>query len=146
MPHKMTHDAAKRDERQGKSASTQSGEYVHEEIEHIRDGEHGAKNAKQAIAIGLSKARRDGVKVKPSRTASAATKKKAAQDSTKAGSRAKTSATRSRATTSALKKEGTRAASKEALSSNAKKAASKRTASSRSASAKKAARTRARSG
>ena len=63
MPEKKTRQAAARDRRQGKSPSTQAGEYVHEEIEHVREGKHGARSAKQAIAIGLSKARRAGVKV-----------------------------------------------------------------------------------
>src|SRR5690606_37901795 len=81
MPEKKTRQAAARDKREGKSASTQAGEYVKEEIEHVREGKHGAKSTKQAIAIGLSKARRDGVEAKPSKTASKATKKKAAQDS-----------------------------------------------------------------
>lgn len=84
MPEKRTHDAAKKDKREGKSASTQAGEYVHEAIENVKKGKHGVRSAKQAIAIGLSQARRDGVKVPVSKTASKAVKKKAAQDS-KAG-------------------------------------------------------------
>ena len=63
MPEKRTIDKAKQDEREGKAPSTQAGEFVHEEIEHIREGKHGARSAKQAIAIGLSKARRAGVKL-----------------------------------------------------------------------------------
>ncbi|TAL86973.1 MAG: DNA-binding protein, partial [Rhodanobacter sp.] len=65
MPDKKTRAAAAKDKKQGKSASTQAGEYVREEIEHVRDGKHGARSTKQAIAIGLSKARRDGVDVQP---------------------------------------------------------------------------------
>jgi hypothetical protein len=63
MPDKSTIARARKDKRQGKSASTQAGEFVHEEIEHIREGKHGARSAKQAIAIGLSEARRSGAKV-----------------------------------------------------------------------------------
>jgi hypothetical protein len=65
MPEKKTIEAARRDKRQGKSASTQAGEFVREEFHHIREGKHGARSTKQAIAIGLSKARRAGVKLKP---------------------------------------------------------------------------------
>jgi len=68
--------AAKKDKREGKSASTQSGEYVHEVIENVRKGKHGARSTKQAIAIGLSEARRDGVKPPVSKTASKSVKKK----------------------------------------------------------------------
>lgn len=73
MPEKRTKEAAARDKRQGKSPSTQAGEYVHEEIRHIRSGKHGARSAKQAIAIGLSKARKSGVKI-PDRSADGGTK------------------------------------------------------------------------
>ncbi|HBK46125.1 MAG TPA: DNA-binding protein, partial [Xanthomonadaceae bacterium] len=144
MPEKKTRAAAAKDKREGKSASTQAGEYVKEEIEHVRKGKHGAKNARQAIAIGLSKARRDGVKAKPSKTASAAVKKKAAQDEKAAGANKKPSATRSagakKALKTASKKAGTpakKAVGKAALSRQGKQAASKRSAGSRSAAAKK---------
>jgi hypothetical protein len=152
MPEKKTTARARKDKREGKSASTQAGEYVKEEIDHVREGKHGVRSAKQAIAIGLSKARRDGVKAKPSNTASAATKKKAAQDTKAAtrkrstGTAAKKSTARKRATTKALKREGTSAVSKRALSTQAKKSASKRTAVSRSAAAKKAAHTKGATG
>jgi hypothetical protein len=63
MPEKKTLERAREDKREGKSPSTQAGEFVHEEIEHIREGKHGARSAKQAIAIGLSKARRAGVEL-----------------------------------------------------------------------------------
>ena len=138
MPEKKTREAARRDKREGKSASTQAGEYVHEEIEHVREGKHGARSAKQAIAIGLSKARADGVKVPAKKGAKKATTKAAAKKSA-----TKKSSTRSAAAKKALKREPRKAASKTALSRQAKKAASKRSAASRSASAKKAARTRA---
>src|SRR5579862_5955311 len=118
MPEKETLKRAEEDEKEGKAPSTQAGEFVHEEIEHIREGKHGARSAKQAVAIGLSKARRAGVHLPPPRgNASAATRKKAEQDAA-AGSASErpSSKTRSRATTKALKREGNSAASYEALS------------------------------
>lgn len=146
MPEKKTRLAASKDREAGKSPSTQAGEFVHEEIEHVREGEHGARSTKQAIAIGLSKARRAGVKVPASRTASKSTRKKAAQDEAASHDNHKPAAKRSRATTKALKKEGHGAASKSALSSHAKKSAAKRPASSRSAAARKAAHTKGAAG
>ncbi len=133
MPEKRTIERARKDKREGKAPTTQAGEFVHEEIDHVRKGKHGARSTKQAIAIGLSKARRAGVKVGTPKkgTASGATRKKAAQDS-KAGKSAgkhKPSAKRSRATTKALKREGHAAASKKALSKQARSAARKRQAS-----------------
>lgn len=146
MPEKQTRNAATKDKQAGKSASTQAGDYVHEEIEHVREGKHGARSAKQAIAIGLSKARRAGVKVPVSKTASPSTRKKAASDEATSHAHKKPSATRSKATSKALKKEGHSAASKTALSRQAKKSASKRSASSKSAAASKAARTKGAAG
>jgi hypothetical protein len=146
MPEAKTRKAVARDKRQGKSASTQAGEFVREEIEHVREGKHGARSAKQAIAIGLSKARRAGVKVPASKTASKATRKKAAQDSAAAKHPHKTSRTRSRATSGALKKEGDAAASHTALSRQAASSARKRSSASRSAAAKKAVRTKGAAG
>jgi hypothetical protein len=70
MPEEKTRRAAARDKKEGKAPSTQAGEYVHEEIEHVREGKHGARSTKQAIAIGLSKARRAGVKGPAGKTAS----------------------------------------------------------------------------
>ncbi|HEX4959844.1 MAG TPA: DUF6496 domain-containing protein [Thermoanaerobaculia bacterium] len=144
MPEKKTLERAAKDKKEGKSASTQAGEFVHEEMDHIREGKHGAASTKQAIAIGLSKARRAGVKLSPPKKGSAATKRKAAQDSAKGASGAKktVSRTRSKATSAALKKEGHAAASKKALSKQGKSAAAQRTASDRSAAAKKAAKTK----
>jgi hypothetical protein len=144
MPEKETLERAKQDAREGKAPSTQAGEFVREEIEHVREGKHGARSAKQAIAIGLSKARRAGVKLPAPKQASQETRKQAARDTRKgesAGKR-KTSATRSRATSRALKREGTSAASKTALSRHARNAAAKRSPAARSRSAKKAAATR----
>ena len=67
MPEKRTIERARRARRQGKAPSTQASEFVREEIEHVREGKHGARSAKQAIAIGLSKARRAGVPLPPPR-------------------------------------------------------------------------------
>lgn len=148
MPEAHTRNAAAKDRREGKSANTQAGEYVREEIDHVREGKHGAKSTKQAIAIGLSKARRDGVAANPPKRASKALNEKAAQDS-KAGKKAikKTSPTRSAGAKQALKTAGNAATAKKtvsrpALSTQAKKAARKRSASSRSAAAQQAAKTK----
>jgi hypothetical protein len=142
MPEKETIERARRDKREGKSPSTQAGEFVREEIEHIREGKHGARSTKQAIAIGLSKARRAGVDLPPSEGSSKEVRRQAARDIRKAKSGTKKSGKRARATLSALKKEGHSAATKRALSRQAHKAAKKRSAASRSRSAKKAAATR----
>ena len=144
MPEKRTVERARRDQRQGKSASTQAGEFVREEIEHIREGKHGAENTKQAIAIGLSKARRAGVKLGASKSASAATRKKAAQDRAAGKRYAQPSRKRSRAVEGALKKKPRKAASRRSLSRQAKTVAHKRSHAERSRAAKKAARTRKR--
>jgi hypothetical protein len=143
MPEKETIERAKKDKREGKAASTQAGEFVREEIEHIREGKHGARSTKQAIAIGLSKARRAGVKLPAKKGTSKRTKEQAERDISKAASHARKKSTkRSRATLRALKREGRSAASKEALSRQARRAAAKRSAADRSRAAKKAARTR----
>src|SRR5216110_1251671 len=104
MPEKETRERAEEDKREGKSPSTQAGEFVREEIEHVREGKHGARSTKQAIAIGLSKARRAGVKLAaPKKGTSARTRAQAKRDLAK-GKRArrKVSATRSRAVRGAL--------------------------------------------
>lgn len=144
MPEKETLKRAQKAKKEGKSPSTQAGEFVHEEIEHIREGKHGARSTKQAIAIGLSKARRAGVELPPSKTASKETKEQAKRDLRKAksGRKATTSSKRSRASRKALKKEGHSAASKNELSRQASSAAKRRSAASRSRSARKAAATR----
>jgi len=148
MPDEETIERAHEDESEGKSPSTQAGEFVREEMEHIREGEHGARSPQQAIAIGLSKARRAGVKLPPPKRgkASARTRKQAKRDLAKARRRGrkKPSRTRSRATRGALKREGRSAASRKALSRQARSAARRRSARSRSTAAKKAARTRKR--
>ena len=143
MPEKETLERAKEDKKEGKAPSTQAGEFVREEIEHVREGKHGARSAKQAIAIGLSKARRAGVDLPPPKKGSKKTRKQAARDLKKGKKKsAKKSAKRSRATSQALKREGRSAASKRALSRQAHKAAKKRPAAARSRAAKKAAKTR----
>ena len=144
MPEQETIERAREDAREGKSPSTQAGEFVREEMEHIREGKHGARSAKQAIAIGLSKARRAGVNLPPPKRGSARMKKQAARDSRKAGSHRKPSPTRSRAARKALKREPRRAASHVALSRQARSAARRRPKASRSSAARKAARTRKR--
>ena len=130
MPEASVVKKAKQDLKEGKSPSTAAGEFVHEEIEHVREGKHGARSPKQAIAIGLSEARRAGIPLKsPSKGQSAATKKKAKTDSATGKSAPKTtesSSTRSKATSNALKREPKNTASHEALSKQAKSAAKKR--------------------
>lgn len=146
MPSKETIARARKDKREGKSPSTQAGEFVHEEIEHIREGKHGARSTKQAIAIGLSKARRAGVKLSPPRRgrASKRTRDQAKRDLAKgrSGTAKKTSSTRSRAVRKALKREGRRAASSAALSRQARSSARRRGPAARKLAAKKAVRTK----
>jgi len=142
MPERETLERAQEDAREGKSPSTQAGEFVREEIHHVREGKHGVRSPQQAIAIGLSKARRAGVKLPPK--GSSSTRKKAAQDTRKSRSKSKPSRTRSRATEAALKKEPRSTAGRAALSRQAKKSAASRGKQARSQAAKKAANTRAR--
>jgi len=126
MPLKKTVEKARKDAREGKSPSTQAGEFVHDEIDRIREGEHGARSAKQAIAIGLSEARRAGVKLPPPKNGSPQVKKKAEQDSKAAQSHKKVSRKRSQATTRALKREGSASVSHSALSRQARSTARNR--------------------
>ena len=130
MPEKRTLKRARKARREGKSPTTQAGEFVHEEIEHVREGKHGARSAKQAIAIGLSKARRAGIKVKPPKRgqASARTRKSAARDYRQGQrrTRKKTSTRRARASLRALKREPKRTVTKKALSRQARTAARRR--------------------
>ena len=144
MPDKKTIERAKKDKAEGKSAGTQAGEFVRDEIKKVRRGEHGVRNAKQAIAIGLSQARRAGVDLPPPKTGDAELKKKANRDTQKGKRHEPVSRKRSRARIKALKKEPTTTVSRSELSNQAKRAASKRSKADRSASARKAARTRAR--
>jgi hypothetical protein len=139
----MTIKRARRDARQGKAPSTQAGEFVREEIHHVREGKHGARSTKQAIAIGLSKARRAGVALAPPKNAGARTRKQAARDNRKGQHRtAKPSARRSRAVSRALKHERHSGVSQRALARHAKQAARTRSRASRKQAAKRAARTR----
>jgi hypothetical protein len=143
MPEKATIERARKDRRAGKSPSTQAGEFVREEMDHIREGKHGARSTKQAIAIGLSKARRAGVKLgRPPRGAKASTRKSAASASRAARSGRKPSARRSRGAERALRRESRSAASRPALARHARQVARRRGPAARRASARKAARTR----
>jgi hypothetical protein len=145
MPEKETLERAQRDKREGKAPTTQAGEFIREEMHHIREGKHGARSAKQAIAIGLSKARRAGVDLPPPGKGQASEKtRKSAQHAYESGHgerHGRPSGERSRIS-SALKREGHSAASHRALSHQAHSAASQRSASERSAAARKAARTK----
>ena len=128
MPEKETVQRARKLKREGKAPGTQAGEFVREEMEHIREGKHGARSTKQAIAIGLSKARRSGVKLSPPRKgqASSRTRKQAVRDLQRSKSGRKASPSRSRATLRALKREGRSAASRSALSRQARTSRRKR--------------------
>jgi hypothetical protein len=148
MPERETVQRARQDKREGKAPSTQAGEFVREEIHHVREGKHGAASTKQAIAIGLSKARRAGVDLPAPRRGqtSAKTRRKAARTIRKARRHpgAKPDPERARGARRALERQGHRAASRRALSRQAKRAARKRSPRARSRQAKRAARTRAR--
>jgi uncharacterized protein DUF6496 len=130
VPEKRTIERARKDAREGKAPSTQAGEFVREEIDHIREGKHGARSTKQAIAIGLSKARRAGVKLAPPKRGrtSETTRSAAERDYKKGqtGGQSKPSAKRSRATLAALKRESRAAAAPKALSRQARTAAKAR--------------------
>jgi hypothetical protein len=132
MPEKQTLERARRAKREGKRPTSQAGEFVREEIHHIREGKHGARSAKQAIAIGLSKARRAGVKLGPpprgTRSASRTTKRKGGRPSR----------ARSRGVLKALKHEGRAAASRPALARQARQSARKRGPAARRSAARKA--------
>jgi hypothetical protein len=147
MPEKKTLERAREDAHEGKSPSTQAGEFVHEEIDHVREGKHGARSTKQAIAIGLSKARRAGIKLPPPKpgTVSEEALAHAKRDSVTGQEEPsrKVSRKRSRATELALQREGSEAASHDALSRQAHSSARQRGAASRSNAARKAVRTRA---
>src|SRR5437764_10358337 len=119
MPEKKTIEKARKDKREGKAPSTQAGEFVREEMDHIREGKHGARSPKQAIAIGLSKARRAGVALPPPKKASEGTRRNAKSAAKPGSSKAKPSAKRSAAALKALRREGHAAASKPALARQA---------------------------
>jgi hypothetical protein len=146
MPENKTLERARQDRRMGKAPTTQGGEFVREEIEHVRGGKHGARSPQQAIAIGLSKARRAGVKLPPPEKgeASERTREKAKRDLKAGASRTsrKPAASRSSGVKRALERERHSSTSRSALSKQARSSSRKRTASDRSAAARKAARTK----
>jgi len=146
MPQRRTIEKARKDKRAGKAPTTQAGEFVHEEIRKIRRGEHGAKSARQAIAIGLSKARRAGVPLRPPKKGKVkARTRKSAQYAYAAGQGRRKTRRRpgvARAVSRVLKRLPRRAASRAALSRQAHRAASRRGASARAAAARKAVRTK----
>lgn len=146
MPEKQTIERARKRKREGKAPSTQAGEFVREEMHHVREGKHGARSPEQAIAIGLSKARRAGVKLRPPKPGRASAEtRRSAEAALKSGrSRKKPSAKRGQATRQALKREGHSAASQSALARHSRAAARRRGHRDLSAAAKKAARTRSR--
>jgi hypothetical protein len=143
MPEQATIKRARQDKRAGKASTTQAGEFVREEIHHVREGKHGARSTKQAIAIGLSKARRAGVKLpRPPSSAKPSTRKSAEYASRAAARGGRPSTRRSRAISGALKREGRSAASPKALAHQAKSAARRRPRRARSEAARRAARTK----
>ena len=146
MPEKKTIERARKAKREGKAPTTQAGEFVRETIKDIRKGKHGARSTKQAIAIGLSKARRAGVKVPLPKKGEVSKKTRRSAELAarqgQGGRPTKTNPRRSKAITKALQREGREAASQAALSRQAKQQARERTAQERSEIAQKAARTR----
>jgi len=149
MPEKETLERAKKDKREGKAPTTQAGEFVREEIEHVREGKHGARSTQQAIAIGLSKARRAGVDLPPPEKGETSEKtRRSAKRAYEAGKkgRKRVSSTRSRAVKRALKREGHSAASRKALAKHGRSAAAQRSQGERSAAARKAVRTKGAAG
>jgi len=147
MPEGIAVERAKEDQREGKSPSTQAGEFVREEIDHVREGKHGARSAKQAIAIGLSKARRAGVDlpVPKKGTVSEKVRRDAERVHEHQTSGRRATPKRRRASLGALRRERTDTASPDVLSKQARKSASKRGSAARRRAAKKAAVTRRRS-
>jgi hypothetical protein len=150
MPDKRTIEKARKDKREGKSPTTQAGEFVREEIDKIRRGEHGARSTKQAIAIGLSEARRAGVALRPPAKGKAkAATRRSAEYAYEAGQHQRKTRRRprvGRAVSKVLKSEPRSTASRAALSRQTKRAASRRSAADRSAAARKAARTKGSAG
>jgi uncharacterized protein DUF6496 len=145
MPEKAPVERAEEDKREGKAPSTQAGEFVREEMHHVREGKHGVRSPQQAIAIGLSKARSAGVKLRAPRkgTASAKTRRNAKLALKRGRSgRKKASTARSRAVLLALRREGHSAASKASLAGQARSAARRRGPRARSVAAGKAVRTK----
>ncbi len=144
MPEKRTVERARKDAREGKAPTTQAGEFIREEMHHIREGKHGARSPQQAIAIGLSKARRSGVKLPPPKRGRVSEKtRRSAESAYRKGRRGEpVSRRRSEARSKALRREGRSAASHKALSRQARSAARRRGSQSRRLAARKASRTR----
>jgi hypothetical protein len=145
MPERKTLERARQDAKEGKAPTTQAGEFVREEMHHVQAGKHGARSTKQAIAIGLSKARRAGVALRAPEKGSVSEKtRRGAERANEAGQRGQKtpSRTRSHASSRALKREGSVAASKSALAAQAKSSARRRGPEARSAAARKAAKTK----
>lgn len=131
MPKRSTVKRARKDLREGKRPTTAAGEFVREEIEHVREGKHGARSTKQAIAIGLSQARRAGVPLPPpekGRTSERTRRSAQAAYEVGQGKRRPRAPSRKRSAAAerALKREPKRSASRRALSTQAKRAASRR--------------------
>jgi hypothetical protein len=148
MPEQETLRRARQDKSAGKAPSTQAGEFVREEMHHVRRGKHGARSSKQAIAIGLSKARRAGVALPPPRRGKKKTRESAARAYAQgqSGRTRRPSGRRSRAISRALKREGRQAASPRSLARQARSSARTRTAGQRSGAARRAAATKGRAG
>lgn len=144
MPEKRTVERARKKAREGKSPTTQAGEFVREEIHHVREGKHGARSPKQAIAIGLSKARRAGVRLPAPPPGSQAARK--AGKGKRRRPQSRPSARRGRSIAKALQREPRGTASREALARQTHRAAQRRSSASRHASATKAVRTKGRAG
>ncbi len=146
MPNKRTVGKARKDKRQGKAATTQAGEFVRDEVRRIRRGEHGARSPEQAIAIGLSKARRAGVDLPPPKKGKAKSRTRKSAAYAHAAGQGKRKTRRqprvSRAVSKVLEREPRGTASRKAMSAHAKRAARRRSAADRSAAARKAARTK----
>ncbi|HEY3066430.1 MAG TPA: DUF6496 domain-containing protein [Methylomirabilota bacterium] len=137
MPEQRTLERARQAKRQGKRPTTQASEFVREEMHHIREGKHGARSTKQAIAIGLSKARRAGVKLGPAPGAPASRTTRRQR---------KSSPKRSRAMLRVLEREPRRAATRGALARQARASARRRGPAARKAAARKAVATKGREG
>jgi hypothetical protein len=143
MPEQETLERAERDKAEGKSPATQAGEFIREEIHHLREGKHGARSTKQVIAIGLSKARRAGVKLPPPpKSVGKEARQQAARDQAKGATKRRPSPKRALAALKALKRYGRSAASPAALARQARSSARRRTPRARSASARRAVRSR----
>ena len=140
MPEENVIQRAREDAREGKAPSTQAGEFVREEIDHVRSGKHGARSVKQAIAIGLSKARKAGVKLPTNPNNPGAGEQVTRRQQGRKGT--ESSRKRSQAALNALRRESTRTASPKAVSAQVQGAAKRRGSANRHSAARKAAKTR----